>query len=656
MKTKFWCADCSQAAEYCRKQFSESVISTLSAADAICRNTFTFQDHWEMEACHIPVTFGAQVDWAHIPFGDLEWLYALNRHSCFVNLGKAYRYTRNEKYAEHFARLISHWMDTVPLTEETKNSTWRSLEAGLRCENWLRCLRLFEGSRALTEELRRKIVDCLAVHGNYLAKTSGDFHKLSNWGILQDHGLFLVGVFLNRPEDVQLALKRLDHQLRLQVMRDGSHWEQSPMYHCEVLHCCLDVLTIAQQNQTAIPESFAKRVHAMCTALAKWLAPGGRMLCQSDSDDIDARDMLAQGALLFQDGRLKFAAGENLFEETIWDFGIEALESYQNLKKVCPETASSVLPDSGNYMLRSDFGENAGFLHMHCGCLGSGHGHADLLHIDVGAYGEDILIDSGRYTYVDSPLRKLLKSPEAHNTTRVDETNFSSCIDSWGYSALAQPVKGEYTFTDAADYLSGMHLGYMELPAGGVAVGRKVIYLKPHIIVVVDAFYTSGPHCYEQNFHFGNGISTWQKNAVVWQGQKAQAKLLCVGDGLTTVLNPAPYSKIYNQLQEHDHLKVTKKGTGFASMITVLSLSKLGENNNMEAELIPVTTLRLKRNIPQDKAQAVKITRNSQSYVVVICHGEVISEVDLLVANQHEGYGKVLAFTPENPDGICLAW
>lgn len=93
---------------------------------------------------------------------------------------------------------------------------------------------------------------------------------------------------------------------------------------------------------------------------------------------------------------------------------------------------------------------------------GPATGHADLLHVDAGIAGEDVLIDSGRYTYVNTPLRRELKSPAAHNTTRVDDLDFSTCLDSWGYSALAIPVKGEHCFTDSADYVSGAHLGYLK--------------------------------------------------------------------------------------------------------------------------------------------------------------------------------------------------
>ena len=42
-----------------------------------------------MERTHEAVVFGDKIEWDAVPFGDPEWLYALNRHTCFLILGKA---------------------------------------------------------------------------------------------------------------------------------------------------------------------------------------------------------------------------------------------------------------------------------------------------------------------------------------------------------------------------------------------------------------------------------------------------------------------------------------------------------------------------------------------------------------------------------------
>ncbi|MEG1549368.1 MAG: alginate lyase family protein [Ruthenibacterium sp.] len=653
MKPQFWAENLTETAAACKTAFPADTAQVLKQAALICAQTFVFSDHWEMERTQIPVHFDGVIDWEAVPAGDPEWLFAMNRHTSFVNLGKAYRFTNDAKYAEQFAKLIADWIARVPLTQESNETTWRSLEAGLRCENWLRSLRLFAGSAALTPKLTAQIDACLRVHGNYLVQKNGAFHTLSNWGVLQDHGLFLLGVYFEDAVWKNLAIERLCENLRLQVMRDGTQWEQSPMYHCEVLHCVLDVLTIARQNKIALPNDFVQRIHAMCTALAKWLTPTGRLVCQSDSDDTDARDLVAQGALLFADGTLKAAAGEALFSENLWDFGTAALEEYADITPKTATIASTKLADSGNYMLRSDAGRDAAFLHFHCGCLGSGHGHADLLHVDVSAFGERILIDSGRYTYVNTALRRQLKHPAAHNTTRVDDDDFSVCVNSWGYGKLAQPIKGEAVYTEKADYLSGMHLGYLDK---GVLTGRKIVFVKPDIFIMIDEFYAQGSHHYEQNFHFGAGTVIIKENTAQWRGEKAAAQMCFLGNDVIVAQNKAPYSVDYNALCEGDAVKICKKATGFASFCTVISVDKAEKNVDFTAELVPVTSYRLDRVITQEQAQAVRIVKDGREITLIISHGEAVSEVDMLCANGRHGYGKALLFTPENPKGVCLAW
>lgn len=638
------------AATASKERYPQAAALSISIAGDVCENRFLFRDHWEMERTHVPVCFNGQIDWARIPAGDPEWLYAMNRHTSFVNLGKAWRYTGEVRYARQFAALIEDWIDRVPLTKESARDTWRSLEAGLRCESWLRALRLFENSGVLGNALRSKIDGCLRVHADYLLETSGDFHKLSNWGVLQDHGLFLLSVYFDDPDLCKVALERLDNNLHCSVMRDGSHWEQSPMYHCEVLHCVADTLLIARQNGIAAPERLVKNVHAMCKALAAWVKPDGRLVCQSDSDDTDARDLLAQGALLFGDGTLKAMAGESLREENIWDFGAEASVEYDAIPANRSACSSAALTDSGNYTLRCE----TGWAHLHCGCLGSGHGHADLLHLDAGAGGEDVLIDSGRHNYVDSPLRRQLKQPAAHNTTRVDGEDFSVCVDSWGYSRIAIPVKGEHAFTPEADFVSGIHLGYF---ARGVITGRKVVFLKKAgVIAVFDQFYTDGSHSYEQFFHFGRGTSLLCGDNVRWQGEKTAARLVCVGDGLAFSLGKAPYSPDYNKLCEGDVLTVSGQGDGFFSFVTVLSMDTDGAEHPLRVEKLPVSKLRAGVTLADEQAQALSIEKDGERYTILLCHGEVISEVDLLAAGGYMGYGKALVFSKEHPDGLCLTW
>ena len=103
MLERFWCPDVADAAAAVRSRCPEDVQRCISIADDVLENRFLFRAHWEMERTCEPVQFGtaeSDIDWACVPAGDPEWLYAMNRHTSFVNLGKAWQYTRDIRYAE----------------------------------------------------------------------------------------------------------------------------------------------------------------------------------------------------------------------------------------------------------------------------------------------------------------------------------------------------------------------------------------------------------------------------------------------------------------------------------------------------------------------------------------------------------------------------
>ncbi len=653
---KFWCDNSKETALLCKSMFPEDVKETIEQAERICLNTFMFRDHWEMERTNIPVIFNEKIDWAYIPEDDPEWLYAMNRHTSILNLCKAWLYTDQIKYAQKAIELMKDWIRNVKLTSTSETNTWRSLEAGIRCENWIRSLQLLQDCDEADEAFKAEVQNSLKEHALYLVRTSDDFHKLSNWGILQDHGLLIAGLFLKEEEYVSIALKRLEYQAHMQIMEDGSHWEQSPMYHCEVLHCLMDSFYLATINNIKISKSLKVKIHKMCTALACWIKPNRKLFCQSDSDNVDGGNLLAQGAILFQDGKLKAAAREELFIENLWDHGKEAINKYKEIKTVWPKLASTVLADSGNYILRSDNTPNAAYLHMHCGGLGSGHGHADLLHVDIGAYQEDILIDSGRYTYVNTSLRRELKEPAAHNLVRVDNEDFSVCLDSWGYEKLAVPIKGEYRLKAKVDYINGFHMGYCSL-AEGVLSQRQVIYIKPNIFILFDSFYTKGHHTYEQYFHFNKGaLSKENENSYTWTGEKASARLMTIPDERNGSIGEYSYSEEYNLLEEGKVLTFSKEETGFLSMVTVIVTGKANELQNSSIQRIPIALKRSGKILQPSEAEAVKIYIDKKEYIAAVVYEELISEVDFFVVDQKEFYGKVAVFLPNTKRGIGLVW
>lgn len=648
-----------QLSLYCQSHFPKDVHHILRIADEVSQQTFLFDLPWDMERTFIPYTFKDQIDWDYSANGDEEWTFMLARHRYMVCLGQAYSLTKDEKYALAFVRLCSDFIDHAPLTPASPKTTWRTIDSAIRIENWIKASIHMNDSIHFTTEFKDKLFTSLMEHGTYLHHYHDAFRTLSNWGVLQYNGLLLLGLFM--PEHplsesfIQTALTHLATQAKIQVMDDGAHWEQSPMYHNEVLHCYLNVVHMAQVNHLELPAIILEKTKAMCYANLYWAKPNHHQVIQSDSDDTDVRDLITKGAYLFADPVLKFAGYDRLDFEAAWDLGLEAIKTYEELASTASAVTSIALSDSGNYYFRDSWEENANFMHFRCGTLGSGHGHADLLHIDLAAHGEDILIDSGRYTYLDTKERLALKSSSAHNTTTVDNLPFSECTDSWGYGHLAKYVKGDFITKGNYEMVSGSHLGYMTLPTGGIYTTRKVIYIKPDIFVIVDAFYGQGVHTYEEHFHFNNEGTLSVDEAAIYTGQKAHAKLICVSPDVTSEVLASQLSKHYNKMEANQKVKFSRKGDGFTSMLCVISTDSVDTPSDFTASKVPVSFAGKGTLLRDDQVEALHITKGTKEYTVIICHNEVIGGVDLLVANGHQGYGEVMVFD-KHGDLTVLSW
>lgn len=663
-KKHFFIDNRDQIAGYVKENCREEADKIIALADDVVRRRFLFNLRWDMERTYEPVVFENEIDWLCQPADDPEWIFAFNRMRFWICLGQAYALTKDEKYAEAFASQMCHWVAHVKKDDPKNEKAWRTIEAGLRMEYWLKAMCYFEGSPAITEEVLHTFVASMTEHAEYIMGVYNSYNLMSNWGVLANHGLFLAGVMLpSTPRTAEYraeAARRLAEEITIQVYNDGTQWEQSPMYHNEVAHDYLDVVLLAQRNGIVLPEVIPEKTRKMCYVNLYGQKPDGNEVSMGDSDEIDVRDIVSKGASLFRDGLLKFGGYERLDFDSVWDLGYEAALEYDRLPAEKPAKTAHALSDSGNFYFRSSWEKDAAFLHFHCGTLGAGHGHSDQLHFDLFSRGEDILIDAGRFTYVDKPERYEFKDPSAHNTTTVDDRKFCVCKDSWGCSKLCRSVNQKFADAGVYGYTEGGHLGYYDLETGGVFVNRRVIFLKPDIVVVADEFYADKPHTYQQYFHFNNlGGVSGEGCRYHYSSPKNSVTLQLVGGCVSSRLIPTRLSRHYNQAESNTTLKTELRGDGFSSAFTVIALSPAGSTESLEVEKVPVRS-NFKNIVFEDRLiEALNITKGGQKYTVVVAHQEYASPTDTFCADGCTGFGSAVVFdrtAGEDTIGKTLVW
>jgi len=659
--------------KYALENFPEECAETIKTADEITDLRFCFDPRRGVEPAETCVVFDGEIDWLHQPGEDPEWVYAFNRMAFWVTLGQAYAITGDEKYAHAFVSQLSHWISTVP---RTCRKAWRSIDAGLRLNNWGKAVRFFESSPSLTSDTLALFRESIKEHAEFLMNVWDPFNLMSNWGVLSSRGLFVAGVIL--PESARTreytaeAARRLSAQLRLQVYRDGSHWEQSPAYHHEVLVCCLDVIQLAEVKGIGLPENILRQTRDMCYFSMFSAKPDHSNICMGDSDSKDNRGALVRAAWLFRDNVLKSRAntsGETASKmitsntygapgyDILRDLGQDGLSGYAQLSPTTPDETDKAFRDSGNYYFRSGWETDATFVHFHCGTLGAGHGHADKLHFDVFSRGQDVLVDAGRFTYVFGLDRVRYKEVRAHNSIMADGKDFYICKDSWQCGGLTRGINQKFYSDGRYGYAEGGHLAYI---GEGLYVNRRLIYLKPDIIILADELYASGQHSYNQFFHFNSaGKPDGGGNRYTYRSRRVTAEILMLTKELTSSISQSWLSRQYGIEETGSKLTTIFGGEGFTGAFTVIALSDPREERELKAEKLSVRSTFKGLTFTDSQIEAIDITFGESRFTVVVAHEEFASPTDTFETGGCTGFGSCVVFNRaagETEIGTVLLW
>ncbi|WP_332447156.1 alginate lyase family protein [Sphaerochaeta sp.] len=635
--------DVASVASYVRTYEQAEVRKVLEIADAVVKQSFLFNLRWDMERTSEPVVFPSVIHWLYQPGDDSEWVFAFNRMRFWICLGQAYALTHDETYAQTFAHQLCDWVKRVKRTDPACQKAWRSIEAGLRMEYWTKAMQYFRDSPSITGEVIDTFLASVAEHARFLMSVWDSYHLMSNWGVLENHGLLLASLAL--PSDEQSrsftkeALRRLSLEIQMQVYDDGFQWEQSPMYHNEVAHDYLDVVLLAKRLHLVLDAVIKEKTLLMCLASLALQKPDGSEPCMGDSDRIDQRDIITKGACLFEDGLLKAGGYAHLDFDSVWDLGSQAIQTYDRLPSVKCGRSLTVLQESRNAVIRTD----AYYLRFHCGTLGAGHGHSDKLHFDLFANDEDVLVDAGRYTYVPKAERYEFKDSTAHNTTTVDHRNFTVCKDSWECLKLSGPLLFDAVQKGPYCALQGSHQGYLDV---GVLPKRTIITLSDDLILICDAFLAHEKHSYQSYLHFNDrGKVKLTEEGVFYRSLDNEVQVLVTSsEGVTQFLKNTRLSRQYNQLVDNKTLVSEVESDAFASLFTLISL-------NAPKAMIPATLSKCrvlsnfkKTRFSDSFLEAVHIQKAEQVFTVVIAHQEWASPTDTFNADGCTGFGSVVVF------------
>jgi len=317
---------------------------------------------------------------------------------------------------------------------------WEPFPISLRVVNWCAVFwGRFRGQIEQDRELCLRLWQSVCCQCEWLIQNL-ETHLLGNHYFVNGVSLAFVGSCFaghTAKKWLDMGCKILKEQIPEQVLRDGMHFELSPMYHSMVIYA-LGMLAATRNERLA--EIVAEPLGRMLKALNAMCHPDGRIALLNDS---------AFG-IYNEPGELRSFSG-----------GLPGMSLLP-----CSRTEGCFsLPDAGYYGWR-DVNDN--YVICDFGNIGPdyipGHAHADMFSFEMSVKGQRIIVDAGVYDYEVSQMRQYCRSTAAHNTVEINGMDQS---EMWGAFRVARRahIQGIHWQAHANGFsLSGWHNGYFRLP------------------------------------------------------------------------------------------------------------------------------------------------------------------------------------------------
>lgn len=256
-----------------------------------------------------------------------------------------------------------------------------------------------------------------------------EYHLLGNHLLENAFSLLFASYFFGEPTFYNRSRKLLMSELKEQVLRDGAHFELSPMYHQILLCRLLDTVNLMKNNPSE--------------------DDGLRSLLDSTS-----RQMLGWlKAITFSNGDIP------MVNDAAFGISPGTSELLAYGKELGLDAADIVLGDSGYRMIR-----NARFeLLLDIGKIGPdyipGHAHSDTFSFILYQRGIPLIVDTGTSTYDKGHDRELERSTSSHNSVEVNGRNQSEVWSSFRVGRRAKV----FGVRESAGTITASHDGYRNM-------------------------------------------------------------------------------------------------------------------------------------------------------------------------------------------------
>ena len=287
----------------------------------------------------------------------------------------------------------------------------------------------------------QKILQSIAHQADAL-KQQLEYHILANHLFSNAKALVFVGIYLDGElgkDCLSKGLRVLKQEMEEQFLKDGAHFELSPMYHSLMLWDVLELIDLALiTNKPELIRELGKW-REIATQGITWLSA----MCHPDGD-----------ISFFNDAAFSIAPKLKNIKEYAARLNVEIFKN--------DSSAIVSMPFSGFTRVNLN-SETSALLINHAEISPSyqpGHAHADTLSFELSLFGQRVFVNTGTSQYGLGDERNRQRSTLSHNTLSMNGEDSSEV---WSGFRVARRAKvTEYTFSEneGKAIVSASHDGY----------------------------------------------------------------------------------------------------------------------------------------------------------------------------------------------------
>lgn len=471
--------------------------------------------------------------WPHKFWGDIDirdgftvggakFVWETNRVYCLSVLGMVFQLTGERKYAEKFFTLLQDWQDANPYP---LGVNWTSgIELAIRIANFVWGLSFLKGynfADADKESINRFVWH----HARHLYRYPSKYSSNNNHAIAEAFALFLAGTFFPHLKGAQIWQERgkkvLERECQRQILADGGSCEYSTSYLSFVFDFFLLYKIVCEKSRINYDTKLDKRLEQSCDYIYSLMDGNGNIPNIGDQDSAilvnfglnnheNFQSILNTGAVIFDRPEFKqknfpdfktcMLTGGRLIEQN------EGLIYKDKKSAFSGQRRSRFLDESGLSVIRAVINSGEVVFVGNATPLGMqplyAHGHLDALSFTLSVGGQEIFVDPGTYLYHSGGnWRRYFRSTAAHNTVRINETDFTGMPGDFMFGKPYQITEHLLWTEDMKSIWQAGHDAYTRLESPVYHTRQVIFDARASHFAINDIINSPGTFKVEQFFH-----------------------------------------------------------------------------------------------------------------------------------------------------------